>query len=444
MNDSAKPKKTPVKRRSPRDLLQILLPSLLITAAAFYAAFQFVEPAPPRQITMAAGAKDGAYYRVAQRYQEVLAKEGITLDLLETAGSGENLELLQQTDGKVQIALLQGGAGRDGKAAGVQSLGSVFYEPLWIFWRGKPADTLVGLKGKRIAMGAQGSGTNEAIGDMLEANGLASDDFVASEISGDDAAQALLDGDVDVAGFVSEYTAPHIQKLLLSDGIHLMPINRAGTYQRKFDYLSRVVAPRGMASLERDLPPRDVPLIAMVANLGAAETLHPALVALLLGAATEIHSAPGMFAQSRQFPSVENVTLPMNPDAKRYLLKGPPFLQRFLPFWLAIAIDRLVVLLIPLVTLLFPLFKILPPAYRWRVRSRIFRYYRELLAVETVLHNNPDTDELDRCAEQLQGIENKINEVSVPPSYADNLYNLRLHLKLVNERLEQARVEAGV
>jgi hypothetical protein len=149
-----------------------------------------------------------------------------------------------------------------------------------------------------------------------------------------------------------------------------------------------------------------------------------------------------MFAEPRQFPSLENVALPMNTDAKRYLLKGPPLLQRFLPFWLAIAIDRLVVLLIPLVTLLFPLFKILPPAYRWRVRSRIFRYYRELLAVEAELHSQPAADDLNRCAERLQVLESKIDEVTVPPSYADNLYNLRLHLKLVNERLEQARAEA--
>jgi TRAP transporter TAXI family solute receptor len=433
-----------VKRRSAKDMLLILGPALLLTIAGFALAFQFVEPAPPRQIVMAAGAKDGAYYRIALQYQQILAREGIELEVLETAGSEENLALLQQPEGRVELALLQGGAGRDGTAEGVSSLGSMFYEPLWLFWRGEPPKTEAALKGKSIAMGAPGSGTLATIEVLLAANGLGSDNFTGVKIGGNDAAQALVEGAVNVAGYVSLYEAAAIQRLLLAEQITLLPFLRADAYQRQYRFLSKVVLPRGLVSLEEDLPATDIPLIAMVANLAARETLHPALVALLLNAAKEIHGPGDMFSQPKQFPSTEHVVLPLNPDAERYLTKGPPLLQRYLPFWLAIAIDRLTVLLIPLVTLLFPLFKILPPTYRWRVRSRIYRYYRELLDVEAVLHSNPSAAELADCGKQLAELENQLNEVSVPTSYADTLYNLRLHLKLVQDRLAQLSAEAIV
>lgn len=430
-----------VRRRSLADILWVLVPALLLTIAGFALAFQFVKPAPPRQIVMAAGAKDGAYYRIALQYQQILAREGIELEVLETAGSAENLALLQQPEGRVELAFLQGSAGRDGNTEGVYSLGSIFYEPLWLFWRGSSPKTEASVKGKRIAMGKQGSGTLEALEVLLAANNLGRDDYTGVYLGGDDAAQALVEGTVNVAGFVSLYETAAIQRLLLADNISLVPFLRAEAYQRQYRFLSKVVLPRGLVNFEKDQPPADITLIAMVANLAGRESLHPALVALLLNAAQEIHGPGDLFSPPKQFPSTKHVILPLNPDAKRYLTKGPPLLQRFLPFWLAIALDRLTVLLIPLLTLLFPLFKILPPTYRWRVRSRIYRYYRELLDVETILHNDPTAAELTRCSEQLKELENKLNEVSVPTSYADTLYNLRLHLKLVHDRLAQLNAE---
>ncbi len=440
------PERAVFKRRSGWDLLVILGPALLLIAAGFALAFQFVKPAPPRHIVMATGSVDGAYYRIALQYQRVLARDGVELELVETAGSAENLELLQQSDGRVELALLQGSTGLDGEIEGVYSLGSIFYEPLWLFWRGSPPKTETAIKGRRIAMGKIGSGTLQALEVLFTANGLSDDDYTAVNLGGSDAAQALIEGTVNVAGFVSMFEAPAIQQLLRADNISLLPFNRADAYQRQYSFLSKVVLPRGLVSLEEDLPAADIPLVAMVANLAARESLHPALVALLLSAAKEIHGAGDLFSEPKQFPSAEHTVLPLNPDAERYLTKGPPLLQRFLPFWLAILIDRLTVLLIPLVTLLFPLFKIVPPAYRWRVRSRIYRYYDELLDVEAVLHNSPSAPELARCKQRLGELERKLDEVSVPASYADTLYNLRLHLKLVQDRLVElnaAATEAG-
>jgi TRAP transporter TAXI family solute receptor len=428
---------TVFNRRSPRDLLMLFAPALLITVIGFFVAFQFVEPEPPRHITMAAGPAEGAYYRTALRYQEILAREGIELELLETAGSEENLQLLQLPDGPVELAFLQGGAGLKKKPRGIESIGSVFFEPIWLFWRAKAPDQVALLHGKRIAAGEEGSGTRGAMSYLFKANGLDASEVEPVPLSGSDAAQALLSGEVDVAAFVSVYDNAYIQELLLADDIALMHFDRGEAYQRRFRFLSRVSLPRGFASLERDLPRADVPLIATVANLVIRDSLHPALIALVSSAAKEIHSDGDLFSLPHQFPSVENVVLPLNEDARRYITKGPPLLQRYLPFWLAIAIDRLIVLMIPLVTLLYPLFKILPPTYRWRIRKRIYRYYRALLDIDTTLSNHPDEQQVERCRKRLKVIEGELDTLSVPISYADNLYNLKMHLKLVSARLEQ-------
>ncbi len=424
-------------RRSPRDLLMLFAPALLITVIGFFVAFQFVEPEPPRHITMAAGPAEGAYYRLALRYREILAREGIELELLETAGSEENLQLLQLPDGPVELAFMQGGAGLKEKPRGIESIGSVFFEPIWLFWRAKAPDQLALLHGKRIAAGEQGSGTRGAMNYLFKANGLDASEVEPVPLSGSDAAQALLSGEVDVAAFVSVYDNAYIQELLLADDIALMHFDRGEAYQRRFRFLSRVSLPRGFASLERDLPRADVPLIATVANLVIRDSLHPALIALVSSAAKEIHSHGDLFSLPHQFPSVENVVLPLNEDARRYITKGPPLLQRYLPFWLAIAIDRLTVLMIPLVTLLYPLFKIMPPTYRWRIRKRIYRYYRALLDIDTILSNHPSEQQLERCHNHLKVIEGELDTLSVPISYADNLYNLKMHLALVSARLEQ-------
>jgi hypothetical protein len=432
-----------LSRRSFRDVLLIFGPALLITALGFVVALQFVKPAPPRRIVMATGTEEGAYHRFGQRYQEILARNGIELELRPTAGAYENLQLLEDPDAGVEVAFLQGGAGSERERPGIESLGSVFYEPVWIFWRPRAPETIQEFRGRRVAIGQPNSGTRNAIGHLLALNGIELGELTALEIGGTAAERALLDGEVDAACFVAIADAPYITRLLVSDGVEVMPFVRGEAYRRRYQFLSRVVLPRGVADLERDLPSEDVPLIAAVANIGIRDTLHPALIGLLLDAAVQVHSEGGLFASPGKFPSAYNVILPMNHDARRYLEKGPPFLQRYLPFWLAIAIDRLVVLLIPLVTLLYPLFKILPPTYRWRVRRRIIRYYRALLGVEARLHDNPTPEEIERSRSLLDGIEERLSYVTVPLAYADMLYRLRLHLQFVRERLEGVATDEG-
>lgn len=427
--------------RTARDILVICGPALLITIVGFIVAFQFVKPAPPKRISMATGPEDGAYYQFGLLYREILARDGIDLEIRSTGGTADNVHLLEQSDGEIEVAFLQGGAGTEKHLPGVQSLGSVFHEPIWIFWRGDPPETVLGLTGKRVAVGQPGSGTRTVINKIMDMNGIPQDHITPFEIGGDMAAQALINKEVDAAGFVTTYGSHYVQELLTAPNIRLMPFVRADAYMRRFRFLSTVVVPRGVASLEHDLPPVDIPLITMVANIGARDTLHPALIGLLLGAAREVHGDGGVFADPDEFPSAYNVVLPINPDARRYLNKGPPFLQRFLPFWLAVLIDRLVVLLIPLATLLYPLFKILPPTYKWRVRSRIFRHYRVLLEVEARLRDDPSPADLNRCRRTLTTIEQALRGVSVPLSYSDMLYRLRLHLQFVREGLQEVEAD---
>jgi len=428
---------TVLSRRSFRDVLAIFGPALLLAIAGFVIALQFVKPAPPRSIVMATGTDEGAYHRFGLRYKEVLARYGIELELRQTAGAYENLRLLDDPESDVEVAFLQGGAGSEREYPNVETLGGVFFEPFWVFWSGPAPETLLGLHGKRVAIGAHGSGTYNAFNYLSGLNGVDSSDFEAVEIGGEAAEAAFRGGEVDAACFVASLDAPYVARLLEADDVAIMPVVRGEAYQRRFRFLATIVLPRGVVDFERDIPPKDVPLVAVVANIGIRDTLHPALIGPILEAAMEIHGGGDLFAYPGQFPTAHNVVLPMNKDARRYLEKGPPFLQRYLPFWLAIAIDRLVVLLIPLVTLLYPLFKIVPPAYRWRVRSRIFRYYRALLGVEARLHEDPTPEEIERSRDHLDDIEDRLGHVSVPLAYADMLYRLRLHLQFVRERLDE-------
>jgi hypothetical protein len=203
--------------------------------------------------------------------------------------------------------------------------------------------------------------------------------------------------------------------------------------------LASVVLPRGTADLRRDLPQTDIKMLAPVASMAAKKELHPALIAVLVQAAVEVHSEGGIFEQQGQFPSLRKMTFPVHEEARRYLENGPPWLQTYLPFWIAVSADRLLILLIPLATLLIPLFKIAPPTYRWRVRKRIYSYYSNLIEIESKLLGDPSMKELDRCQSRIEKIKEELVEVSVPLSYADQLYHLRMHVRLVKQRVDLAR-----
>jgi TRAP transporter TAXI family solute receptor len=414
--------------------------ALLITLIGFVIAWQFVNPAPPRSVVIATGHQDGSYYLFARQYQEILARNGIELQIRTTAGSIENLALLQDDASNVSLAFVQGGSGRDADPDRLTSLASLYYEPLWIFYRDSRTLTrLTELPGKRIAIGEPGSGTH-AIGSMLLAdNFIDSDSENIMAIGGDSAARALLAGEIDALFMVAGPEGPLLQQLLHRSDIKLMSLSRSTAYTRLHHFLSAVTLPEGVIDLQANIPPAATQLLAATANLVARRDIHPALVSLLLQAATQVQGPGGLFAAPGAFPNSNHLEFPLDEDARRYYRHGPPFLQRYLPFWTANLIDRLKVMLVPLLTLLLPLIKIMPPAYRWQVRKKIYHWYGELQALDTGTQEAHSAASRESLLQKLDVLEEDVRKISVPLSYADELYSLRLHIGLVRDKLLKSR-----
>lgn len=416
------------------DTLRIAAISIVVLAAGFVFAYQFVEPAPPDEITIATGGQKGAYYAYAKRYHRLLAHQGIKLNILETAGSLENIELL--TSGEADVAFVQGGTGNREAQPGLISLGSLYFEPLWVFVReGVTIEKLSDLKGRTVAAGPEGSGTWAVTRQLLETNDVVLDTLDIRHLSSMAATRALIGGQADVAFFVTSPASPLVYDLLTRTDLKPLNFERAIAYTRKHRYLSAVTLHQGMISLGANIPPQDITLLAPAATLAARGDLHPALQTLMVQIASEVHGAGGFFEEPGQFPAGQYVDYPLSDDAKRYLQNGPSFLERYLPFWAADMADRLKVMLIPLITLLIPLAKVLPPVYRWRIRSRIYRWYKDLIRIEREV-GQADTPEARRSLmEQLATMEHEVRALYVPLSYTDELYNLRMHIELVMRNL---------
>lgn len=414
-----------------KDSLRVSALGLLLLIVGFVVAFQFVEPSPPSTITIATGSKSGAYYQFAQRYSKILARQGIRLEVLETQGSVENIQLL--SNGKADVAFVQGGVGNTAEAPNLRSLGSLYFEPLWVFVKKKSsAKNLGDLSGQTLAVGTEGSGTWAVTRQLLAQNDVATAGNKMRHLSSQDAAEALLTGKVDAAFFVTSPQSALVGELLAAKKLRVLSFDRAPAYTRKMRYLSAVTLHRGVVSLSGDIPRTNVTLLAPAATLATRQGLHPALQNLLIQATIEVHGGGGVFEDPGQFPSSLYVDYPLSTDAERYLKNGPPLLQRYLPFWAAVMFDRLKILLVPLITLLFPLFKILPPAYRWRVRSRIYRWYKTLGEIERRAGLGESHLTLHR---ELAEMADEVRSLKVPLSYADQVYSLRLHIELIQRSL---------
>ncbi|MCX8145032.1 MAG: ABC transporter substrate-binding protein [Azovibrio sp.] len=415
-------------------------PLVLIAGLGFWAAFQFVEPAPPRHLVLTTGREDGAYYTFAKRYQEIFARNGIELEIRTSSGSLENLKRLQA--GEADIAFVQGGDYAEA-GEGLLSLGSVFYEPIWVFVRGRqPPDRLTALAGWRIGIGQEGSGVRALASQLLAANELSLAQRHAISLGGLEAAEALQQGRLDALFVIAAPEAPIVQVLLRSPGIQVMSFAQAEAYRRQFPYLSRLILPEGGVDLVRNYPPRDTQLLATTANLVVRDDLHPALLTLMLNAAREVHGGSGFFHAAGEFPAYKDSSFPLAAGAARFYQSGPPFLQRYLPFWLAVLVDRFLVLALPLFALLLPLLRLAPTLYAWRIRSRICRCYGELKFLENDIkrHYADPTASPQGGADfrrRLDEIESVANGLSIPLAFTDLLYTLREHINLVRKALDR-------
>jgi TRAP transporter TAXI family solute receptor len=397
----------------------------------------FVEAPPPHTIVIATGSKEGAYYRYALKYAELLKHDGITLEVRETKGSVENLNLLRDEDSEVNVALVQSGIAVPAECETLSSLCSLYREPLWIFYRGEePLDRLTQLVGKRVAIGPEGSGTRAIAHQLIAANGLSETDAEFIGKSGNDAANGLRSGELDVAFFVASIDAPYIQGLVKDPQIKLAELAQKDAYLRRFRYLSTVTIHQGLLDFKTDLPARDTTLIAPAATLVAHESLHPALIPLLLKAATKVHRGGDLLTNPGEFPSTSFTDLPLSEQAEHFFRYGPPVLQRFLPFWLASLVDRTKLMIIPLLVLLMPLIRAAPPLVRWRTRRKIYLWYVTLRQIDQKAIQGMSAAEAQKSLDGLKVLEQQIAQVGVPLSYMEEYYNLRLHLHLVRTRVE--------
>ncbi|MEQ1695612.1 MAG: TAXI family TRAP transporter solute-binding subunit [Hyphomicrobiaceae bacterium] len=419
-----------------RELTWILLPLALLIAGAFVLAYQFVGPAPPREVTMTTGSERGAYHAFGKQYAAHLAKAGIKLTLKPSAGTLENLSRLTETTASVHIGLVQGGLANATTHPGLSSLGRLFLEPLWLFHRADlSAERLTDLAGKRIAVGAEGSGTRPLVTAILTASGVTSDNSTFLGSSATDAVSMMANGEADAVFLAMAAESELVQKLLHDKSVKVFNFNQAEALTRLNPYLSKVTLPAGVIDMAANIPEADVTLVAPAATLVVRNDLHPAVVGLLVEAAKEIHAGAGLFKKANEFPQALDTELPIDADAARYYKIGPPFLQRYLPFWAAVFFERMMVMIIPIATLLVPLFKVVPMVYQWQVKRRILFWYEKLKLLERAIKSDRSPAQLARYQDEIHRIEDAVSVIPIPLAYSDQLYSLRSAVELVRQRI---------
>ena len=426
--------------RTLRDRLKFFGPGTLLVVLGFFVAYQFVQPAPPRHIVMATGQPEGSYYHFGEKYRQILARDGLDLELRVTSGALENLRLVET--GEVNVAFLQGGLGVLAQSKDLISLGSLYYEPIWIFYRADlPLKRYSDVKGLRVDVGAEKTGTKVVAEQVLDRIGVTRKEITVTTFGGKKAAEMLVQGRVDLAFMVYGYQAPVVQRLLRTREVRVWSVKRAEAFYRHYRYMTIVTLPEGFVDLAANIPPQDITLLAVTAQLVAPSNLHPALVDVLLQAAKEIHGPGGVFEETGEFPAPKQLDFPLNKETQRFYKSGPPFLRRYLPFWLATFVDRMKILLLPLVALLLPFLRVMPSVYRWRVRSKIYRWYRELEELDPEIHGEKVPARMEKHLERLNKIENQVSQISVPLAYREEVYNLRLHIDLLRKKLSDVNAE---
>ncbi len=406
--------------------------SLMLIGAGFF----FVHSAPPSTITITSGPAGSIFYTNAFKYAKILQRQGVTLNILTSHGSIDNLQRLCNPAFPVDAGFVQGGV-TNGATDKLVSLGSISYQPLLVFYRGQPIESLANLAGKRLSIGSPGSGTRTLVSTLLAANGIKSGESTTLlDWESPVAAQALVDGSVDAVFLMGEdASAASMRRLLLTADIHLLNFTQAEAYSRRFSYLSMLKLPQGGVDLGKNIPAHDINLVGPTVELVAREDLHPALSDLLLEAAREVHGNASLLQRKGEFPAPIEHDFHISADAARFYKSGTSFFYRYLPFWLASLTSRIVVVFIPMIVILIPIVRSIPHLYRWRNQSRIYRWYRALLVLEKELFREPDQGKRQALLHRLDEIQIEVNKMKVPAFLADQFYGLRGHIDFVRQMM---------
>ena len=409
---------------------------LLVVMFLSWMGYRFLQPFPPKTLVLATGMEGGSYSAFGELYRQVLARYGIHVVLRPTSGAVENLGLLEDRRQAVEAGFIQGAAGAIDEGSNLVSLGGLAYTPLWIFYGGKDAyDDLTQLKGKRIAIGPEGSGGRKYALQLLKVAGVTGPPAEFSDLPYAEANQALLDGRVDA---IMTFGAPDnllISELLHAKDIKLMSMSQAEAYSRLFPDLSHVVLPRGIIDPGRREPPADIHLLSPTTNLIVRKDLHPALVYLLLKASVEINSGATWVSKAGEFPTLARQDDPISEQAQRFYKSGGSWLYAYLPFWAATFVDRLTLFLISLGMIIVPLIGIAPWVYTWRNRSRYYPLYRELRKLEKEILESRPVGNIEAYVARLDSMEDAVSRIRTSVAFYDELFILKEHIRIVRRKL---------
>ncbi|MFZ1979977.1 MAG: TAXI family TRAP transporter solute-binding subunit, partial [Smithella sp.] len=412
----------------------IIFTALVIVIAAFL----FFYFAPPNTIIITSGDEGSSFQRNSEKYAKILARNGVKMKVLKSEGSLQNLERLENPSFRVDVGFVQTGVAKGQNTDKLISLGSISYEPLFIFYRGsKPLDVLSQFEGKRLAVGEDGTGTQVLALELLALNGIKKGgNTKLLEIDEEEAEKELLEGKIDAAFMMSDsVSSKTLHELMHKPGIRLFDFSQADAYIRRIHYLNKIILPKGSLDFGKNIPARDINLISPTVELIARSNLHPALSDLLLEAATEVHSSPDLTHKRGEFPAPLEHEYRISSDATRFYKSGKSFLYKYLPFRLATIINRILVVFVPMLLILIPGLKSIPALYQWRMRLRILRWYRALLVLEEGMIDQITPEEHKDLLDRLDQIEQTVNKMKMPASFADQFYSLRSHISIVRERL---------
>ena len=424
-----------------RKLPYLVVPGVAL-AMVLFALTRLIEPLPPRHITFSTGREGGAYHTFAREYRRLAAADGFTVEIQSGAGTVETLRRL--ASGQAMAGFVQGGTAEAAPTDGLLSLGSLYYEPVWVFHRkNQPLNGLTDLRGRRIQVGEDGSGIRPLAVRLLRDSGVTPQNSTILGLSSDAAAAALVAGRIDAAFFIMSPTVPLVRQLLLSPTVSLWSVRRTLAYTTRYRFLSTVTLGEGSVDFVSNIPDRDILLLAATATLVVREDVHPVIVRLLLKTAEIVHSRPGLFEAPNAFPSDAFVELPLHEVARRYLRKGPPFLERYLPFWMAVTAERWALLLLPLVGLLLPLMRIVPMIYNAQMRRRVTRWYRGIHEIDHTLADCTP-EEARAAAGRLRAVQEEILNMTPPSAgFMGELYDLKLHIEWLLGRAEERAAKSA-
>jgi len=420
---------------SPRFLFVIIIASIAITGLVL--AFGLLNPTPPRTVIMSTGPEGSNYAEFAGQYREYLASNGINLKLRSSGGAVENLDRLNDPSGDVDIAFITMGSPGTESSIRIRSLGAMFFEPLWVF--AVDPDIARGrfqiVQDKRLAIGPEGSRSNSSARSLLRLLGVDLDSIHFLLLDPADAVSEIKAGTIDAVFMVTQSITPMVKELLATQNVTLVDFKRASAYAALYPHIKKLTVPAGVGDLANNLPPEDVNLLAATTILAVRDGLHPAIQSLFLDAASRIHAIPDLFHADGSFPSEQTFRIPLSSSATRYYKSGQPFLQRFLPFWLAILVMQVLVAAIPLIGIVYPALKLIPSLFSWLMRRRIFRLYGELRHLEARLGIGAIEEDRREIVEKLDDLDRRVRNLKVPVAYSNLVFALRMHVDVVRGRL---------